>query len=198
MKYVAGPRSLIWTKPASSAALESAVAAAQRLVVVVDGDGAVGLLLEPDLEAAEAGLFGVRRAVGPGVVVEDEDADLAERQRVVVALLGQVDARGEGAVGGGVVGQRDVLAPHLVVERADRDQVSPGRQVDGACGPGRPRRTIGLLLSVVTYVGNGSSAGASQACERVVDVDDVVEVRQRGAGREVARVHRDRAAGGRT
>ena len=96
MKYVAGPRSLICDEAGVVGAVGQAVAAAERVVVVVDGDGAVGLLLQPDLEAVQAGLLGVGRAVGPGVVVEDEDADLAERQRMVVALLGQVDARRSG------------------------------------------------------------------------------------------------------
>jgi hypothetical protein len=70
-----------------------AFAAAQRVVVVVDGHVVVGLLLQPDLEALEAAFFGVRGAVGPGVVGEDEDPELAERERVVLTLRGQVDPR---------------------------------------------------------------------------------------------------------
>ncbi|GAB3843603.1 hypothetical protein GCM10027610_056580 [Dactylosporangium cerinum] len=158
-----------------------ALAAAQRVVVVVDRDRALGLLLQPDPEALQRALFGVRGAVGPGVVLEHEDPDLAERQRVGIALLGEVDLRVEGAVSGGVVGQGDVLAPHLVVLRTDRDQVPSGGQIDG-------------LASLVAFAHDRAVALGRHVLRervlrlarrrvdeaRVVDVDDVVEVRQCG------------------
>ena len=55
MKYVAGPEVVDLDEAGVAPALDvSADAAAERVVVVVDGDRVAGLLLEPDLEAAEA------------------------------------------------------------------------------------------------------------------------------------------------
>ncbi len=107
---------------------------AERVVVVVDGDRVAGLLFQPDLEASEPlvgrGLLGVGSAVRPGVVLEHEDLELAQRQRVIRAHLGEVDSRGEGSVSGRVVGQGYIRPPHLVVEGPNGNQVPAGRQVD--------------------------------------------------------------------
>ena len=79
MKYVAGTEVVDLVEAVTVGQAETA---AQRLVVVVDRDRTVGLLLEADLESAQAGFLGVGCAVRPGVVLEHEDADLAQWQRV--------------------------------------------------------------------------------------------------------------------
>ena len=147
---------------AVAASVHGSIAAAQRVVVVVDGDCEWVCSSSADVEAAQAGLLGVGRAVGPRVVVEHEDADLAERQRVRLALLGQVDRPRCPRVGG----QRDVLAPHLVVERADGDQVAPGSGQACIVGVGlwSPSATIGLLLSVGARIGRSASCAALPRC----------------------------------
>jgi hypothetical protein len=115
---------------------------------------------------------------------------------MLVALLGEVDLRGEGTVSRGVVGQGEMPTPHLVVGRPDRDQVPSRRQRDRlpvlvAFPHDRAvalRRHV-LRKRILRLPGpRVDEAG-------VVDVDDVVEVRQRGVRAEVPGVHSDRAAG---
>ena len=163
-----------------------AVAAAERVVEVVDGDVLVGLLVDRDVEALEPRLRRVGRRVGPAHVLEDEGADLAEREAV---LAGRVSAQRD-VDGAGVGRQRDVLAPHLVVGRADGDQVAAvGQAHRGAVliaeGDDRAvalgRRDPGALhrIRVVPEV-------------RVVDVHEERELRQHGIRRQVVGDDRDR------
>jgi hypothetical protein len=164
-------------------------AAAKRVVVVVDRDGAPGLLLEPDLESAEARLFGVWSPVRPGVVVEGEDTDLPERQRIIRALRGQLHVDGDGPVGSRCIGQRQVVPPHLVVERTHRDQVSALRQRHG-----------GVIL---VAFGNDRAIALRAERERVgrelrvVDVDDEVVASEGGFRAEVQPVDGDGATASR-
>jgi hypothetical protein len=164
--------------------------AAERFVVVVDGDRAAGLLFQPDLEAAEPlsgrGLLGVGSAVRPGVVLEHEDLELARRQRVIRARRSELNRRGEASVRRSVVGQRDVGTPHLVIEGPNGDQVAAFRQVDGApvlVTHGHDRR-----------VALGAERQRIARQFRVVLVNDEVEVRERVTRREVAGIDGDRTA----
>src|SRR5215475_4492849 len=107
--------------------------------------------------------------------------------------------RGEGTVRPGVVGQGDVAAPHLVVRRADRDEVPSGGQLDGGAVlvALAHDRAVALGRHVLRErIGRLTRRGVDEA--RVVDVDDVVEVWQCYLRAEVANVNGDSAATVRT
>ena len=88
-----------------------------------------------------------------------------------------------------VGGQGDVLAPHLVVDSADGDQVPARRELNGV--------TRLVAFADDRTVALGAEGVRVRRQLRVVLVDDEVEVPQRGAGAEVPGVDRDGAAGGR-
>ena len=88
--------------------VRDALAAAERLVEVIDDYVTAGLVLDLDDESGEPVLPGkVRCGVDPPVVVEDVHYQLWERQRVLLQFDDYVPR---------IIGERDVLAPELVVE----------------------------------------------------------------------------------